>query len=130
MSDENSVQGDFPTLPFETFWNWLTRHSNCIVRAGTADAILFDDEDLHWHFASDGPALFIQVIRGKRLMGELVVDPERVTYVQGFSEEQEGEFAFELISEGKTERAAAYFFVLTHGYDENELKTGHGLGVH
>lgn len=130
MSGEGPVQEEFPTLPFETFWNWLVRHPNCILRAGTLDALLFDDEDLHWHFASDGPALFVQLIRGKRMMGELVIDPERVTYVQGFTEERENEFAFELISEGETERVAAYFFVLTHGYDETEMAAGHGAGVH
>lgn len=119
---------EFPTLPFETFWNWLIRHPNCILRAGTQDALLFDDDDLHWHFAADGPALFIQLIRGKRIMAELAIDPERVTYVQGFSEERENEFAFELISEGETERTAAYFFVLSHGYEPDEIPAGHGLG--
>ena len=130
MSGESTTREEFPTLPFETFWNWLVRHPNCILRAGTMDALLFDDDDLHWHFAADGPALFIQLIRGKRLMGELAIDPERVTYVQGYAEERETEFAFELISEGETERIAAYFFVLSHGYDEEELQPGHGLGVH
>ena len=130
MSGESKNREEFPTLPFDTFWNWLMRHPNCIVRAGTTDAVLFDDEDLHWHFAADSAGLFVQLIRGKRLMGELAVDPERVTYVQGFAEEREGEFPFELISEGETERIAAYFFVLSHGFEEEELQPGHGLAVH
>ena len=34
------------TLTFDRFWRWLKRHPNCIVRAGTPDATLFDQEDL------------------------------------------------------------------------------------
>lgn len=109
-----------PTLSFDTFWSWLLRHPNCILRAGTADAVLFDDEDLHWHFAADGPLLYAQVIRGKRLMGELVLDSEAVAYVQSLGEEPAGEWAFELVSEDATERRAAYFFVLSHGYEDSE----------
>ena len=45
-------------------------HPNCIVRAGTPEAIMYDDEDLHWHFAVEGTStLLVQVLRGKRLMG-------------------------------------------------------------
>ena len=106
------------TLSFEVFWDWLLRHPNCILRAGTPDAVLYDDEDLHWHFAIDGATCFAQIIRGKRLMGEIAIDGERVSYVQPLVEEPEGEFVFELLSESETERLAAYFFVLSHAYDE------------
>ena len=37
------------TLPFERFWKWLKHHPNCILRAGTSEAWLYDHEDLHWH---------------------------------------------------------------------------------
>ena len=117
------------TISFESFWSWLVQHPNCIVRAGTPDAVLLDDEDLHWHFASDGPILFVQVIRGKRLMGELILEPERIAYVQALTEEGEGEHGFELISESERERVAAYFFVLSHGFEEQEL-SGSGRAVH
>jgi hypothetical protein len=50
------------TFSFETFWQWLMRHPNCILRAGSPDAVLYDDEDLHWHFAADGQVLSLQVI--------------------------------------------------------------------
>ncbi|MEE8278541.1 MAG: hypothetical protein V3R89_07465 [Thermoanaerobaculia bacterium] len=116
------------TLSFESFWSWLMQHPNCILRAGTPDTVLFDDDELHWHFASDGPILFIQVMQGKRLLGEIVLDPERVAYVQALTEERDGEYGFELISESETERVAAYFFVLSHGFDE-ELP-GDGRAVH
>jgi hypothetical protein len=108
------------TLPFESFWSWLLLHPNCILRAGTPDTVLFDDDHLHWHFAADGPLFFVQVIHGKRLLGELVVDTERVAYAQALGEDREGEFLFELVSESESERTAAYFFVLSHAFDEDE----------
>ncbi len=109
------------TMAFEAFWNWLLQHPNCILRAGTPDTELIDDEDLHWHFAVDGPLVYVQVIRGKRLLGEIAVDSERITYVESLGEEREGEYVFELISEGEKERAALYFFVLAHPFEESDL---------
>jgi hypothetical protein len=111
-------------ISFERFWSWLLRHPNCIYRAGTADAALFDDEDHHWHFAAEGPNCYVQVMRGKRLVGEMVLEPERVSYVQALGEEREGEYAFELIAENESERYAVYYFVLSHGYDEAEPSAG------
>jgi hypothetical protein len=112
------------TLSFETFWTWLVTHPNCILRAGTPEAVLYDDEDLHWHFAAEGPqTLLAQVVRGKRLIGEMFVDPELVAYVQALAGEQEGEYVFELISETETDRVASYFFVLAHGYEPAEVHT-------
>lgn len=109
------------TLTFEVFWSWLLGHPNCILRAGTPEAVVYDDEDLHWHFASEGPqTLVVQVIRGKRLIGELLVEPEQVSYIQGAGGEREDEYVFELISESETERVVSYFFVLSHGYDVEE----------
>lgn len=109
------------TLTFEAFWSWLLGHPNCILRAGTPEAVVYDDEDLHWHFASEGPqTLVVQVMRGKRLVGELLVEPEHVTYVLGAAGEREDEHLFELVSEGAGDRTASYFFVLSHGYDVEE----------
>lgn len=108
------------TLTFEAFWSWLVQHPNCLLRAGTPEAVVYDDDDLHWLFANEERYLVVQVLRGKRLMGEIVVDPEPVTYVEGQSGDQEGEFVFELISETEKERVATYFFVLTHGFEEEE----------
>lgn len=106
------------TLPFETFWNWLIRHPNCILRAGAPDVMLFDDEEFHWHFGLDGDGFFVQVIRGKRLVGEIAIDADRIAYVQESGEEPEGEHVFEAIIETENERAAAYFFVLVHAYED------------
>lgn len=108
------------TLPFEQFWSWLVTHPNCILRAGTPESVLYDDEDLHWHFATEtreGPILLVQLVRGKRLTGELLVEPEPISYVHGYSGDREGEFVFECVQENETEQVAAYFFVLTHGYE-------------
>jgi hypothetical protein len=109
------------TLPFDRFWSWLLGHPNCIIRAGTPEAVLYDDEDLHWHFASEGVnTLLIQVLRGKRLLGEVLLDPEQITYVQAVPVEREQEHVFELVTETENDRFAAYFFVLAHGYDGEE----------
>jgi hypothetical protein len=111
---------DQPTLPFDVFWSWLLSHPNCIVRAGTPEAVLYDDEDLHWHFAQEEPeTLVVQVLRGKLLVGELLIAPEQIAYVQGIASDRDHEFIFELITETETERFAAYFFVLVHGFDED-----------
>ena len=119
------------TLSFDAFWSWLVAHPNCILRAGTPEAVLYDDDDLHWHFASeDAETLLIQVIRGKRFVGELLIRPEQVTYVQGQDAERDGEYSFEAIAETESERFAAYFFVLTHGYDEEEQTSPRQGRVH
>lgn len=108
------------TLSFQTFWSWLMAHPNCILRAGTSESVLYDDEDLHWHFADDDPGTeLVQVLRGKRLIGELFIRPEQVTYVQGGPGDSDGEYVFELIAETERDRFAAYFFVVAHGYGED-----------
>ncbi len=109
------------TLPFDIFWNWVTTHPNCILRAGTPEAVLYDDDDLHWTFAGEGAStLLVQVLRGKRLIGEMLLEPEQVTYVQGVQGQRDDEHVFELISETETDHMAAYFFVLAHGYETDE----------
>ncbi len=117
------------TLSFDTFWSWLQHHVNCIQRVATADAVLFDDEDLHWYVGALDGGDVVQVIRGKRLMGEIVVDPERVAYVQALGEEQQGEYLFEAISETETDRLVAYSFVLVHDLAD-DAEPQHGPGVH
>ena len=130
MATDTTVSAT-PTLPFDEFWAWLIAHPNCILRAGTAEAILYDDDDLHWHFAAEGPeTMVVQLIRGKRLMGELLVQPEVVSYVQGYDGDHDEEFIFELITENERERASAYFFVLSHGYEDLAGEEPQGRAVH
>lgn len=108
------------TLAFDAFWNWLMSHPNCILRAGTPEAVIYDDDDLHWHFASyEDSTLIVQVLHGKRVLGEIFLDPEHVSYVQGVMGEAEGEHVFELISETENDRVATLFFVLAHGFDDD-----------
>ena len=106
------------TYSFEEFWQWLMRHPNCILRAGSADAVLYDDDDLHWHFAAEGPILYLQVIRGKRILGELAVDSDRVSYVEWVGEDPADEHLFELIAETPEQRIAVYFVVVSHAFEE------------
>jgi hypothetical protein len=121
MAREKAAKDPTPTLSLQVFWDWLVQHPNCILRAGTQDATLFDDEDLHWHLANEGPeTLLVQVIRGKELLGELRLSTELVTYVQGMPSDQEGEFFFEMVSETASDRQIVYFFVLSHGFDTQE----------
>jgi hypothetical protein len=109
---------DDMTIAFEPFWGWLSGHPNCILRAGTPDAVIYDDEDLHWHFASeDAGTMLVQILRGKRLLGELLVEGEQVAYVQASTGDEEGEFVFELIVENENDQIASWFFVLSHGYE-------------
>ena len=112
------------TLPFEAFWSWVVTHPNCILRAGTPEAVLYDDDDLHWNFAAEGGnTLVVQVLRGKRLMGELLVDSEQTTYVQGVQGQRDDEHLFELITETEKDRIVGYFFVLAHGYEDESSVT-------
>jgi len=109
------------TLPFEKFWAWLQGHSNCIVRAGTPDVVLFDHDDYHWHLAADHDdnVLLVQLVRGKDLVGELVILASDIGYVQCESAEGE-EFVFECVVETEAAREVAYHFVLTHSYEDEQ----------
>ncbi len=119
------------TLTFRAFWEWVTTHPNCIVRAGTPEAVLYDDDDLHWHFTEDADGtLLVQLLHGKRMLGELFVEAEHVSYVEAVPQEQEDEHPFELISEASGERFAPYFFVMAHGYDEEPMPSSSRTRVH
>lgn len=96
---------DDPVVPsFDQFWKWIKGHPNCIVSAGTIDAVIFDHDDFHWYFAeetnTDGQSeRVVQAIRGKQLVGEIMIPPRRVTHVQGEAR-AEDEFVFECFEEG------------------------------
>ena len=112
------------TLSFEKFWSWLQGHANCILRAGTPDAALFDHEDFHWTLLTEDDATHVvQLSRGKELVGELVVFPTEIAYVQTEPGEVEGEHMFECVVETEAAREIAYHFVLAHEYDVVEHKT-------
>lgn len=119
------------TLPLDRFWEWLAAHPNCILRAGTPEAVLYDDDDLHWSLGvEDEATLLVQVLRGKRLVGELLVEKEQVAYVEAVPQERPEEHVFELISETESDRFAAYHFVMVHGLGEEDAPPSGRSDVH
>jgi hypothetical protein len=117
---------DQRTLSFAEFWSWLLGHPDCILRAGTPEAILYDDEELHWSFTEEEPRTVVaQLLRGKLLVGELLIAPDQIAYVQALTPDREDEFVFELVTESETENELfpAYFFVLVHGYSGDRDET-------
>jgi hypothetical protein len=118
------------TLGFDKFWRWLKQHPNCILRAGTADVWLHDQDDLHWHVDEDpdrNPS--VQLVRGKQLVGEIVLDVRDVLFVQATpdGEANEGHFLFEVVGGGRDEPYAVYHFLLSHGLDGEGGHPGGGL---
>ena len=112
------------TLTFDKFWAWLAGHVNCIVRAGTPEAALFDHEEFHWTLTAEDERTFVvQVARGKELVGEMVVYPAEIAYVQTEPGEQEGEWLFECIVEGENAREVAYHFLMAHEYEADHRAT-------
>jgi hypothetical protein len=109
------------TYGFAEFWTWIIAHPNCILRAGTPEMVFYDEEDFHWHFGEVEGTLVVQVMRGKRVLGELFVEPERGTYVQEVPQEVEGEHVFEVIAETASEQYPAYIFVLSHGFEPEDM---------
>ena len=112
------------SLPFQEFWPWLTEHSNCILRAGTADSVVYDDDDYHWRFTEeDVRTLLVQVMRGKRPVAELFIEPEHVASVQ-VTPGEKGEFNFDLLAEVQGQPQVIYYFVMTHGLDKPDQAKG------
>src|ERR1051325_7758001 len=83
MASRKTIEHATATLPFDTFWPWLQTHPNCILRAGTPETVVYDDDDLHWHFAAEGSdTRVVELLRGKKLIGDIVVGLADVAYVQ------------------------------------------------
>jgi hypothetical protein len=112
------------TLPFDKFWRWLRRHPACILRAGTQDAWLYDQDDLHWHLDEDEERVpAIQLMRGKQILGEILIEARDVLFVQALPDPDggEGQFLFELVC-GPGEPEPVYHVLLAHGFDEEGHK--------
>lgn len=111
------------TLTFDKFWQWITGHANCIVRAGTPETVLMDHDDFHWTLMSeDDHTKVVQLARAKDLVGELLVFSAEIAYVQVEQAETDGEWLFELIVENEKTREVAYHFVMAHEYDEEHRR--------
>ena len=117
------------SLTLQDFWPWLGDHCNCILRAGTPDSILYDDDDFHWRFTQENPrTLLVQLVRGKRLIGEVFIEPELVSSVRMTPGEKD-EVIFDLMAEDDGQEQVLYYFVMAHGLDEKETPvatTRHG----
>jgi hypothetical protein len=109
------------TIPFDKFWSWISNHANCILRVGTPEVIVLDQDDCHWTLRSeDGQHCVVQLCRAKDLVAELLVFSAEVTFVQCESGDDEEEFVFECIVESERGRQVAYHFALSHEYDGAE----------
>ena len=122
---------DQVVISFEEFWQYLQYHGNCIVSAGTPDTVIYDHDDYHWHFARESAeTLLVQVIRGKQMVGEILVAGTVVTFVQGMDKEG-GEYLYECyVDDAPGGPVAAYFFTLSHAHDPEEAKQSQGRWVH
>jgi len=117
MKSERLLGSALGTLPFEEFWAWVQAHYNCILRAGSNDAVLYDDDSSHWRMTEfDADQWIVQLCRGKHVAAELFVTASLVSYVQ-FFESDTNEFCYELIRESAGDRECLFHFVLTHSYD-------------
>lgn len=116
MSTETPA-GENTVLTFDQFWTWLQRHANCILRVATPEVVVFDDDDLHWHMErGDGGLVFVQTVRGKRLLAEVAIRASDVDLVQ-IAEGEESEFSFDLFLRDEEADSAAYSFVMSHGWE-------------
>jgi hypothetical protein len=116
----SSTTGTAP-LTFDQFWRWLQDHRNCLVRAGSGEVALFDNDFVHWDFfdEEDGRAV-CQVILGKSLLGELVIERADVLFVQSsldVEDPSQGYHLFECVGGAGKDNFPLYHFVLTHGMD-------------
>ncbi len=115
-------------LVLERFWKWLKEHTSCILRAGTPDCYLYDDEDLHWHLGEDGDRnLVVQVIRGKEVFAEIILVPRDVLFVQAAPDPETGEpdrYLFELIGGSREEPYPLYHFLMAHSFEDEGTQHG------
>jgi len=115
-----SMPVEATTLTLGIFWQWVGAHYNCIVRAGSDTCVFFDQPFLHWHLIEDlDGQLVAQLIRGKDLVGELVIDPRMVLYVEVTAQDDE-QVLFELVVDSDGEPIPQFHFLMAHGYDEDQ----------
>lgn len=123
MSTETSTH---VTLTFERFFAWLQEHANCLIRVGSNDTFLYDDELFHWGFERDEDGTpVVQLVFGKNLVGEMVLDVTDDMFVRGAADVENverGYHLFEVIGGSKAEPVPLYHFLVAHGLDK---PTGH-----
>ncbi len=110
------------TLRFDEFWRWLREHSDCILEAGTTSATLIDFDDYHWVFLEEEGQAVVQMRRGKDVVGELLINPAEVLFVEGALDVESGsqsQWIFEAMCGTKEEPAPAWFFLMAHGMEDS-----------
>jgi hypothetical protein len=116
------------SLTFDRFWAWLQDHPNCILEAGTTECYLFDHVDHHWHLGEDEDQKpYVQLVRGKQLVGELLLEGADVFYVQARPEalpEEPERFVFELVGGVAEEPYVLYRFLMAHGIEAESSHQG------
>ncbi|MCP3102602.1 serine/threonine protein kinase [Myxococcus sp. K15C18031901] len=108
------------TLKFDGFWRWLQEHTQCILRAGSVDAMLYDHDDFHWLLLEEERQHIVQVLKGKALVGELVMAGREVTEVTVAPDPEsgtQGHFLVELMGGPKEDPQVLYHFIMAHGID-------------
>jgi len=110
-------------LSLDLFWRWLKIHYNCIVRAGGEGCVVYDQPYLHWHMIEEEDDLYIvQLIKGKDLITEIVIDARQIMYVESSSHE-DNNVLFELIGTIQNEPVSLFHFMMAHGYEEEEERS-------
>lgn len=116
------------TLTFRAFVQWIQEHTNCILGAGWGEATLFDHADLHWDlYEEDERRFIVQLVKGKALIGELVIEGREVHDVTIGPDPEaltQGHYLAELFGDPKTGGEVLGHFVLSHGVEETAAR-GH-----
>lgn len=121
-----TIQSEAGTITLDAFWKWASAHYNCIIRAGSDSCVLYDQPYLHWHLAVEREGTLVaQLVRGKDLIAELVIDPRHVLYVEARPDEDE-QVLFEVVVENEGEALPLYHFLMAHGYDEGQESASRG----
>jgi hypothetical protein len=112
-------------LTLDSFWRWAAAHYNCILRAGSDQCVIYDQRYLHWHLIEEEQDLLVvQVVRGKDLVSELVIDARQVAYVESSVQDDEN-VLFELVGDVNGEPVPLYHFVMAHGFDDDAGRNPH-----
>ena len=109
-------------LGMEAFWEWLQGHPNCILRCGSAETTLFDHDDFHWLFFDEEDRRgIIQMLKGKDLVGEIVIPRRQVRDVRmavDLESGTDGHWMAELLGGSEAEPEVLFHVLLSHGFEE------------
>jgi len=120
-----NVPTDSQALSIDQFWKWAAIHYNCILRAGNETILVFDYDYLHWHLVEEEDELLVvQIIRGKDIITELVIDRRMVMYVES-NPQDDGNVLFELVGSVQGEPMALFHFLMSHGYEDEDERPAH-----